>query len=325
MRDFGDISLANLPEPRSVEEVAAIAMAVEKAAERRYAAFGHDPGSLNSPAVAALLKDIGGEHKARASRLEETVSAEVLRDIVPKRPTQLLPQLLSEHGTAACDRFSVTPYGALAFAVSLAQQTFTLYSYLAATADDKVRDYAERLAGEELARAARLRVERRRAYHAERRQPKTEGYPAAPLVESQADLLAGALVIEGRLAQRLTEAGEKEPGLSSACEATRQRVEELRHASAQAGEPGGPMTEELAKFSSPAQTNAQTDRDRSKPSRHLLADCERAFTFYDAVASAPVDEAVMLQAQDLSQSALERIRQVHATADAPGETGRTGD
>ena len=168
------------------------------------------------------------------------------------------------------------------------------------------------------------RVERRRAYHTGRGQPKAEAYPDARLVESQADLLAAALAIEDRHAQRLAKAREKETGFSSTCQATRQRVEELRRASEQAGEPGGPMAEELAKFSHSAQTNAQADRDWATPTRHLLADCERAFTFYDAVASAAVNEAVMLQAQDLSRVAVERIRQVRASADAPDETGRDG-
>jgi rubrerythrin len=325
MSDLGNTTPADLPEPRSVEEIASIALAVERAAERRYSASARDLRAFGSPELAALLEELGGEHGARAGRLEADLAIGDGQEIASKDLAPLLPQLFSQDATAACDLFGLTSYGVLAFAVGLAQQTFTLYSYLAAAADPSTRDYAERLAGEELSRAVRLRIARRRAYHAERRQPKTETYPVAGLVESRPDLLAAALAIESRLALRLAMAGEKQAGFSSTCEATRQRVEELRRASAQAGEASGSMAEELAGFARSAQRIGPADQDRAAATRRLLADCERAFTFYDAVASAPVNEAVMLHAQDLSQAAVERLRQVRAAADGPDETDRVDD
>jgi hypothetical protein len=322
MRSFSDTSLANLPEPRSVEEVVAIAVALDREAERRYSAFAHQLRTIGSPAVAALLEELGGEHATRAGRLEAKMTTGQRQGIAANDLARLLPGMLAENGAAACDLFGLTPYGVLAFAVGLAQQTFRLYSYLAAAEDSRVRGCAEQLAGEELSRAARLRVERRRAYHAERRQPKADAYPVARLVESHADLLAAALAIEDRLAQRLAKAGATESNFSSTCQATRQRVAELRRAAEQAGEPGRPLAEELAEFSRSAPAKARAVRNGNVPARHLLAECERAFTFYDAVASAAPDEAVMLLAQDLSRAAVERIRQVRASADAPDEAGR---
>ena len=322
MRGSGDMSLANLPEPRSVEEVAAINLAVDKAAERRYLAVARDLGRVGSPAVVALLKDLAGEHGARAGQLEAEVAAGKRLDLGAQDLARLLPRSLSDEGAAACDLLGLTPYRVLAFAVSLAQHTFELYSYLAATADRDVCDYAERLAGAELSRAARLRVERRRAYHGGGRQAEAEAYPGAHLVESEADLLAAALAIEARLAQSFAVVGEDETGVSSTRQATRQRVEHLRRAAEEAGEPGGPMAEELAVFSRSTQTTAKSGGDREAARRHLLAECDRAFTFYDAVARAAVSEAVLLQAQDLSQAAVERIRQVRAASNAPDETDR---
>jgi rubrerythrin len=313
MRDLVNTTPADLPEPRSVEEIASITLAVEKEAERRYLAFARDLRAFGSPKLAVLLEEFGREHGARNDRLEADVTLGQGQDFASKDLAPLLPQLFSEDATAACDLFGLTPYRVLAFAVDLAQQTFKLYSYLAATTDPGIRDYAERLAGEELSRAASLRVARRRAYHAARQQSKSETYPVASLVESQADLLAAALAIETRLALELAMAGEKETSFASTCEATRQRVVELRRTSEQAGEPGGPMAEELARFAQSVGQDARADPDRV--TRRLLADCERAFTFYDAVASAPVDEAVMLQAQDLSQAAVDRIGQVRAATD----------
>jgi len=325
MHDSGDTSLANLPEPRSVEEVAAIALAMEREAERRYSAFARELRAFGSPVVAALLEELGGEHRARAGRLEAEATTGERRENASRDLARFLPEALSENGAAACDLLGLTPYGVFAFAVRLTQQTFRLYSYLAAAADNRVSDYAERLAGEELARAASLRVRRRQAYHTGPRQPESGAYPAASLVESRADLLAAALAIEGRLAQRLARAGAKEAGFSSACQATRERAEALHLASERAGGPAGPMAEELARFSQSAQATALADQNRDSPTRHLLADCERAFTFYDAVARTPVDEAVLLQAQELSRTAVERIRQVRETANAPNETGRVED
>ena len=93
----------------------------------------------------------------------------------------------------------------------------------------------------------------------------------------------------------------------------------MRRAAEAAGEPGGLMAEELARFSRSTQATVNSGRDREAAKRHLLAECDRAFTFYDAVARAAVNEAVLLQAQDLSQAAVERIRQVHALSNPPDE------
>ena len=314
MRGFIDTSLANLPEPRSVEEVAAIALAVDREAERQYAALAGELRAFGATAVAALLEEIGGEHGARAGRLKANAATGERREIAPKELARFLPRALSENGAAACNLLGLTPYRVFAFAVELAQQSFKLYSYLAAAADNGVRDYAERLAGEELSRAARLRARRRQAFHTGGRQPGSEAYPAAGLVESRADLLAAAFAIEHRLAQRLAMAGEAQAGFLPACQATRQRAGELSDAAEQAGGPGGPMAEDLARFSHSAPTSAQADQNEEALTQYLLADCERAFTFYDAVAHAPASEAIMLQAQDLSQTAVERIRQVRASA-----------
>jgi len=322
MPGLGDTSLADLPEPRSIEEIADFVVALDKAAEKRYSALSRELRALGSPEVADLLEELGGEHKDHAGRVAQRATGDEHRDVVPNDLAPGLPRVLSEEAAADCDLLGLTPYRALALAVTLAQQSFQLYSYLAAAKDVEVRDYAQQLASEQLSRAARLRVERRRAYHAERSQPKAAGYPAAPLVGSLADLLAAAVAIEERLAERLAKAGEQDSRLSSACRETRQRAERLRKSCEEAGEPSGPLAEELETFADSAQAIAQADRDRAAATRRLLAECERAFSFYDAVASAPADEAVMLQAQDLSQEAVERIRQVRASGNASDEAGR---
>ena len=305
MRSSDGISLGDLPRPESAAGVAAIAQAVEKEAERRHRALAGRLRGLGSPEVASLLERLAGEHKARAGRFEADAAAGEDETIAAIDLAALPRRIFSEDRLADCNLFDLTPYRVLAFAARLADRTFRLYSYLAASANDDLRNYLERLAGEELSRAAQLRGERRRAYHVERRKPSVHAYPAADRVESLADLLAAALAIEAALAERLATARNGQSDLSSAWQATERRVGDLRRASARAETP--------ADLPHPERAGADADRDKATRLRRLLADCERAFTFYDAVASAPADEAVMLKAQDLSQAAVKRIRQVRNT------------
>ena len=137
--------------------------------------------------------------------------------------------------------------------------------------------------------------------------------------------LAAALAIEERLAGSLAKTEEQDSRLASTCQATRQRAEKLRDACEEAGAPGGPLAEELKTFAESTHKETKADRGRAAAERHLLAECERAFSFYDAVASAPADESVMLQAQDLSQAAVERIRQVRESGTAFDEADRRDD
>ena len=322
MADPRATSLANLPEPRSVEEIAAFVITLDEKAERRYSALSRELRALGSTAVADLLEELGGEHKDHAAQVAQRATGGKRPGVYPKEAESAFPRVLSEDAAADCDLLGLTPYRAFALAVRLAQQSFQVYSFLAAAKDEEIRDYAQRLASEQLSRAARLRVGRRRAYRAERGQPKAAGYPAAPRIESLADLLAAALAIEDRLGERLAEAAEQDGRLSLLCQATRQSAESLRIACQEAGTPGGQLAEELKTFRESAQPETQADRDRADAARLLLAECERAFSFYNAVASAPADESVMLQAQDLSQAAVERIRQVRASSTASDEAGQ---
>ncbi len=307
MRDRGAGYLAELPEPRTAGDVAALALALEREAERRYLAFAEDALGITSPEVGALLGRIAGEHGERAGRLGAEEAAAV------RIPEALWSRLFAEEETVVCDRGGLTPYKVLAFAVALSQRSFLLYSYLAAAAQDPAaRDSAERRAADELLRAADLRRERRRAYRVERRSPAVEPYPPPALVETLADLIAAALVVEEALSQRLAEALGADPALSSSLEATRRQVEDLQHARGAAGQAGGALAEALARLAQAVPTSEPQIEDKAGLRRRLLTECEYAFTFYDAVASAAVNEAVLLKAQDLCRLALERVKRLAA-------------
>jgi hypothetical protein len=89
-----------------------------------------------------------------------------------ERVRKLLPLTLAEVDAAtegAIGSALLTPYRALALAVGEAQRHFRIFAHIAALAGPAdVRRDAERLARNELGRAAALRGARRRAYHAER-------------------------------------------------------------------------------------------------------------------------------------------------------------
>ncbi len=310
MTRSGDIALVTLPAPRSVEEAAAIALTVNREAERRCLGLARELRRYGSTGNAALLEELARTYQVRADQLKTQTTGPMPPRLVIEGLEPLLPEIFAENGTAACDPFSLTPYRIFAAAVALAQSGFKLYSYLAATADEEVRDFAQRVALDELSRAARLRIKRRQAFRAERLEPHPETLPAAGLVETEGDLLAAALAIESRIAQLLSAAAEDEGGLSSLYRTTCQRVEELRLAGRQAGPPSAPMTERLAELFPRGQEDGTAEQRAELPAGRLYAECQRAFTFYDAVTSAAPSEAGLLQAQDLSRAALERIQEI---------------
>ncbi len=307
MRGRGAGFLAELTMPRTAGQLAALALALEHEAERRYLAFAEETRGVAPPEVGSLLGRLAGEHGARAGRLSAGNAADA------RLPEALRSQVFAEEETAVCNQARLTPYKVLAFAVALAQRSFTLYSYLAAASQDPAaRDSAESRAADELTRAADLRRERRRAYRVERRSPGAEAYPPPALVESLADLIAAAQIVEEALARHLAEAIVADPVLSFCLEATRRQVQELKRARGPADHPGAALAETLARLAHSGGTRDPQAKGSADQRRRLLTECESAFTFYDAVASAAADEAVLLKAQELSQAALERVKRLAA-------------
>lgn len=325
---LGQGSLADLPEPRTLRDMAAIALALEAEAQRRHLAFAEVVEAIAPPEVLALLARLAGQHGARHKRLESDWATGEGTGGAAELPKTLIAQVSAEEEEAVCDRYRLTPYKLLAFDVAAAQRRFTLYSYLAAGARDAdLRNLAEGYAADELALAAKLREERRHAYRVERRKPTAEGYPSPALVASPADLVAAALFVERALGEHLEEAGQAHPALLASLEATRLQIDELQRRERDTARPGGALAEELAGLRRPLPGAASPDRTDAQRLRRLLADCERAFTFYDAVAGAAASAEVMLEAQVLSQLALERIKRVneiwlswaeHLPEDEPG-------
>lgn len=313
MRNHGLMSLADLPEPRTVREVAAMALALEAEAQRRLAAFAAKVEAVARPEVQALLARLAGEHARRGDRLRSDWAGDEIEGAVVKLPKTLLAQVFAEGDSAACLGHGLTSYRLLAFEVSAARRRFALYSYAAAAAQDpEVRDFAEVCAGKELALAAELRNDRRRAYRRDREALAAEAYPSPAQVKSLGDLVAAALFIEQELLRRLTEA-EQSLAVSRSClEATRNQVDDLRSLAREVGRPNATLAGLLTRPGGSPSSGGSEDRKGAMPFPRLLAECERAFAFYDSVVGEAANASTMLEAQALSQAAVERIKGVSA-------------
>jgi hypothetical protein len=158
---------------------------------RQVPTFTRASESMLSPAdlLAFAAKQSANEasryaHAAEVARARGTQELAELLEILAKREPadtglndgeaekvrRLLPPGLAEADAAmeeAMRSALLTPYRALALAVEEAQRHFRTFAHIAALAE-RADVRAERLARNELVRAAALRGARRRAYHAER-------------------------------------------------------------------------------------------------------------------------------------------------------------
>lgn len=157
----------------SLDEVLAIAAALEAEALRRYDQLARLMRSRGLPATAAVFTALAAEESDHAG----AVAAWAARLGLPPPDGDgfawVLPADIAESWAELAERTHITPYQALSVAVLNETRAFAFYSYLAATAGDaagdaEVRRQAERLALEELGHAAALRRERRRAFHRQR-------------------------------------------------------------------------------------------------------------------------------------------------------------
>ena len=311
MRSHGLKSLAELPRPRTVRDMTGIALALEAEAQRRLESFAAEVEGIAGPELLALLARLAGEHAGRGHLLRSGRASDEGEGSVVELPESLLAQVFAEDDSATCHGYGLTPYKLLAFEVSTALRRFALYSHAAAAAQTPAaRDFAESCASKELALAAELRIERRREYRSDREKRAAEVYPSPALVESLGDLVAAALFIEQALLRHLAEANLAHSVLSPCLEATQHQVNELRSLAHELGQPNVALAKALAQPSRLPSKSGPEDKNGAVPLPKLLAECERAFAFYDAAASGTVSLPAMLRAQALSQLALARIKRV---------------
>ena len=145
-----------------------IAAAIESEAIRRYTTLAQEMERRGEHATAATFREMGEMEQRHRAAVDRWANA--LNEPVP--PEQNFVWLLPVEIGASWDEVRhsslLTPYRALAIAVTNEERAFAFYAYVAASARDaRVAREAETMAREELAHAAALRVRRRQAYRRE--------------------------------------------------------------------------------------------------------------------------------------------------------------
>jgi len=286
-----------------------IALYAEHETIRRYIRLAEAMHNYGNQETASLFERMVEEEQEHERLIEEWAKLEGIKlrtDIGPVKWED--PQVPTDYDSDAVDPAHSTPYRALAFAVHNEERAFHFYTYVAATADDEtVREYAETLAREELGHAALLRAMRRRAWRAEREAGHEEPDVAPTIIHTLADLLAVASSAERCLADNLAALANNHPGLEKIRKAARVMLEGIEAQLKSAGNPGENAVKAIESIENYKSKTAAESDDPNALLQRLRADSDRCFAFYDAVVTHAKDEAVMLAAQKLSESVLERI------------------
>ena len=223
------------------------------------------------------------------------------------------PNISTTYDDEARDPYQSSPYKALAFAVHNEEIAFRFYTHVAAESENEtVRQYAEVLAREELGHAALLRAERRLAYHAERETNMVEPRLNPKVVHNGADLLAAAIHIDHNLANEMNKIAENYPEIDALARETRLQISSNENALYDEAinnkkSPGEEILKNLEQLQSYNAYMAKNDDTPDSRLQRLCACCDRSFAFYDAIVETADDENIMLAAQKLTSSALDRI------------------
>jgi len=186
---------------RSLDELFALAHAMENEAANRYGELAEDMRRQNKDDLASVFTQLAAaerEHVESVARWSQSRRG--------KAPDSSLVRWEGletfDENTATEVKTSrlMTPYRALAMAVRNEERAFAFWSYLAAYSEDpEIKKTSETMAREELGHVATLRKERRRAYHREYDRKGGEGSSGA--AQSRID----ARRLELRLAAQLAD------------------------------------------------------------------------------------------------------------------------
>jgi rubrerythrin len=155
----------------SMEELLAIAYAMEQEAVAGYTELARRMRRENRPELAASFERLAAEetqHLRNVTEWSERSSGG------PPRPSAMrweLAPLFDDEGAGVMAPALLSTYRAFSTAVRNEERAFLFWTYVAAQApSDALRNAAEQMAREELGHIATLRGERRRAFHQQREQ-----------------------------------------------------------------------------------------------------------------------------------------------------------
>jgi rubrerythrin len=195
----------------SLEELFALASAMEQEAADRYEALADEMRRQNKPDLSAVFTQLAAEERKHVDGVTKWSQARLGKDPDPAPLLWVVPEAVDAEADAAIRTSRLmTPYRALSIAVDNEERAFAFWSYLAAFAEDpRIKRAAEDMAREELGHVATLRKERRLAYHRERDQRKMP--PESSGAADQVD----AAALERRLSVHLTDLARSLTGASA--------------------------------------------------------------------------------------------------------------
>ncbi|MCW8933555.1 MAG: ferritin family protein [Gammaproteobacteria bacterium] len=308
---------------KTTSDLMSIALQAEREAIRRYTMLAESMHKGMNESAAALFERMVAEETEHERLLLEWMAKENISENPDIGPIKWKdPHVSTVYNDEAYDPYYSTPYKALAFAVHNEEIAFKFYTHVTANSENEaVRKYAEILAREELGHAALLRAERRLAYHKELKSHNTPPKIDPEIIQNQSDLLAAAIHIDEYLESQMAIVAEKNPEIETLRKDTQQQISINKKTLSHQEPPGDEITQSLDQLKTyNSETNERLDNPDLQVQR-LWSCCDRSFAFYDAVVESTTDEAVMLTAQNLTTTALDRIgvlKQVFAeTTDQP--------
>jgi len=209
---------------RSLEELFAVAAAMEREAIDGYSELARRMHRENRPALAEVFEQLVAEETLHLGNVGHWSRRMTGKEPDPSALGQEPDATFDDEGAGTVAPELLSAYRAFSMAVRNEERAFAFWTYVAAqSASEELRQAAEQMAREELDHVARLRRERRRAFHENRAaMPSGEGWTLSAL--------------ENRVAALLEEAArDEEPGpqaqwLDGLALAARTRAGALTHA-----------------------------------------------------------------------------------------------
>ena len=217
---------------KSLDELFALANAMEMEAAKRYSALAEDMSRQNKDDLAQVFAHLAAaerEHVESVTRWSQSRRGKAPDPALVRweAPETFDAETAREIGTSRL----TTPYRALVMAVRNEERAFAFWSYLAAySRDPEIKQAAEAMAREELGHVSTLRRERRRAYHKEHEEAGPSGRGDMGMMQIDARAL------ELRLAAQLADLERVLEG--TAATRARELLEQTMQMSGEAGDVG---------------------------------------------------------------------------------------
>ncbi|MDH5424297.1 MAG: ferritin family protein [Gammaproteobacteria bacterium] len=294
---------------KTTGDLMSIALQAEREAIRRYSQLAECMHKGRNESAAGLFERMVLEEQQHEQLLLKWIKQEEIElnpDVMPVSWKD--PHVSEIYNDEARDPLYSSAYKALAFAVHNEEIAFRFYTHVAAESDNQsVRHHAEILAREELGHAALLRAERRLAYRAEREQNTSVPVLDSKAIHNETDLLTAAVYIDHYLASQINLINTHYPEIDELAKQTQQQIM-LNEQALKDKEPAGEdLQNNLAQLKQYNVAEASKLSDPDSGLQRIWACCDRSFAFYDRLVEEATDETLMLGAQKLSSSALDRI------------------